>query len=281
VSIESAERARGPYSLRLSAQLATDATRRVRGGVLTALLPGGEVATARQLPDGRILIRSSSEAGLEGMRFVLGLRDDHSEFLARFRDDPLLRRAVRVLKGLRPPRTATVAQSLLRGLAGQLVTWQMAKDIERSVIRSLCPRDPATRLYEPPTSELLGRCSTAELRRLGLHARRSAALVRLCRVLDLERLRSLPTASVVERLCREPGIGPWSAGVVCLQGLGRYEHGLVGDLGLVKLLSGGGRRVETEETAALLEPYGEWAGLASVYLLKGMARGLVAMPRAA
>ena len=29
-----------------------------------------------------------------------------------------------------------------------------------------------------------------------------------------------------------------------------------------------GRYVEAEETDALLEPYGEWAGLASVYLLK-------------
>lgn len=215
------------------------------------------------------------------MRFVLGLDDDHSEFLARFRDDPLIGRATRVLRGLRPPRLTTVVHALLRGLAGQLVTWQAAKDIERSVICALSRRDPETRLYEPPTVEMLGACSTAELRRLGLHARRAAALVRLCRTLDLERLREVPTAAVVERLCREPGIGPWSAGVVCLQGLGRYEHGLVGDLGLVKLLSNGGRRVETEETAALLAPYGEWAGLASVYILKGMSRGLVPVRQAA
>ena len=62
--------------------------------------------------------------------------------------------------------------------------------------------------------------------------------------------------------------GPWSAGVVCLQGLGRYEHGLVGDLGLIKLCAALlGRRAEAEDTRRLLEPYGEWAGLASVYLL--------------
>ena len=34
------------------------------------------------------------------------------------------------------------------------------------------------------------------------------------------------------------------------------------------------------ETAELLEPYGEWAGLASVYLLLGMARGLDTTPAA-
>src|SRR5436190_6420970 len=269
--VETVTRPRGPYSLRLSARLASDATRRVRGGRLEAVLPGGELAAAWQLPDGAVVIRAGSDEGVERMCFMLGLADDHSEFLERFRDDLLLGRATRVLRGLRPVRVATVAQSVLRGLAGQLVTWQQAKEIERSIIRALTPRDPETGLYEPPTSDALGSCSTAELRRLGLHARRAAALVRLCRTLDLERLQATPTAAVVERLCREPGLGPWSAGVVCLQGLGRYEHGLVGDLGLVKLCSDGRRRVEADETAALLEPYGEWAGLASVYLLKGMS----------
>ena len=39
-----------------------------------------------------------------------------------------------------------------------------------------------------------------------------------------------------------------------------------------------GRWVEPQETAALLEPYGEWAALASVYLISGYARGLVPLP---
>jgi DNA-3-methyladenine glycosylase II len=279
--LETLTRPQGPYSLRLSARLASDATRRFRGGRLDSLLPDGELVSAWQLTDGAVVIRAESVEGYERMRFMLGVDDDHSEFLARFRDDPLIGRTTRVLKGLRPPRVATVAHALLRGLAGQLVTWQQAKDVERTVIRALSRRDARTGLYEPPTQELFGARSPAELRKLGLHARRATALVRLCRTLDLERLHSVPTDAVVERLCREPGLGPWSAGVVCLQGLGRYEHGLVGDLGLVKLLSNGGRRVETEETAALLEPYGEWAGLASVYLLKGMANRLVPAVQAA
>jgi hypothetical protein len=42
-----------------------------------------------------------------------------------------------------------------------------------------------------------------------------------------------------------------------------------------------GRRVEGWETAELLEPYGEWAGLASVYLLAGSSKGLVPIAAAA
>ncbi len=122
----------------------------------------------------------------------------------------------------------------------------------------------------------------AELRRLGLHARRGATLARLCRSFDLEKLKELPTAAVADRLERERGLGPWSVGVVCLEGLGRFERGLEGDLGLVKLLAAiRGRRVEGWETAELLEPYGEWAGLASVYLLAGYAKGLVPVSAAA
>ncbi len=88
----------------------------------------------------------------------------------------------------------------------------------------------------------------------------------------------LPTEVAAQRLERERGLGPWSAGVVCLEGLGRYERGLARDLGLVKLAAElWGRRVEAEETDALLAPYGEWAGIASVYLLAGYVSGLVGL----
>jgi len=85
-----------------------------------------------------------------------------------------------------------------------------------------------------------------------------------------------PIEAVAARLLRERGLGPWSLGVVALEGLGSWRHGLVGDLGLVKLCSAlRGRWVELHETAELLEPYGEWAGLAGAYLMAGWSRGLV------
>jgi 3-methyladenine DNA glycosylase/8-oxoguanine DNA glycosylase len=131
-------------------------------------------------------------------------------------------------------------------------------------------------LHAPPTAAALGALAPAELRRLGLHARRGATLVRVCGSLELERLRDLPAPVVAARLGRERGLGPWSVGVVALEGLGRYDLGLVGDLGLIKLLSAiRGRRVEGWETEELLAPYGEWAALAGVYMLAGWSRGLL------
>ncbi|HJQ52069.1 MAG TPA: hypothetical protein VJ838_16345 [Gaiellaceae bacterium] len=279
-------RPRGPYSLALSTRLAGDATRRVREGLLTARC-GGDVARAFQSPDGTVSIRSESATAAEKLRWMLALDDDHSEFLRRFADDPLLGRATKHLRGLRPIRTATVAQALLRAVCGQLIDSKRARTLERRVIRALqsCDADvsvAATGLSEPPETSTLAAAAPFELRRLGLHERRGAAVVRLCRSLELERLHELPTDAVVRRLERERGLGPWSAGVVCLEGLGRYEHGLVGDLGLVKLVRAlsGRHAVETWETAELLEPFGEWAGLASVYLLAGLGRGLIPLPAA-
>ena len=52
--------------------------------------------------------------------------------------------------------------------------------------------------------------------------------------------------------------------------------GLVGDLGLVKICAAlWGRWVDIYETAHLLAPYDEWAGLAGFYLMRGWSAGLV------
>jgi 3-methyladenine DNA glycosylase/8-oxoguanine DNA glycosylase len=256
--IQATTRARGPYSLRLSAR--TNAVR--------TPLPGGGEGIAWQRPDGSLVLRAPDERRLELLRFVLALDDDHTEFVRRFRRDPLLGPSIRHLHGLRPLRLPTVAQAVLRAICGQLIEARRARAIERAVIRAC--REPA------PCREAIGALSPAELRRLGLATHRASTLVRLCRTLDLEGLRSRPIEAVAPRLLRERGFGPWSLGVVALQGLGSYRHALVGDLSFVKLLSAlEGRWVELDETARLFEPYEEWAGLAGVYLLRGWAAGLV------
>ncbi len=248
----------GPYRLRLMA----------RGGHWSAPLPGGDTASAWQQPDGSVAIRAGSEDGIARARFMLALDDDTTEFQRRFARDPLLGPSLRTLAGYRPLRLATVAHAALRAVAGQLVESSLARSIERAVLRA-CGEHVATQAA-------LARLSPADLRRCGLATQRASTLVRLVRGGDLERLRAHPTAAVRARLEREHGIGPWSVGVIALEGLGRYDHGLVGDLGLIKLVSAlRGRWAEADETAELLAPYGEWQGLAGELLLLGWRRGLV------
>jgi 3-methyladenine DNA glycosylase/8-oxoguanine DNA glycosylase len=270
--LEAVVRPAGPYALEPCVR--GNATRRKRDGVITTVLVGGELTAAWQRRDGHVVLRATTEQGIDALRFQLALDDDHTPFLRRFRRDPLLKHAIGRVPWLRPTRLGTVAHALLRAFCGQLIEAKVARRIEWRIIRAAT--DGVDGLHAPPSSADLARFAPAELRSHGLHARRGAALVRICRELDVERLRGLPTGVVAQRLERERGLGPWSSGVVCLEGLGRPELGLVGDLALVKLCAAlWGRWVEGWETAELLEPYAGWQGLAYVYLMSGYARGLI------
>ena len=261
-----------PYSLALSTRMRSDATRFWRDGVLTLAYEAGDapaLARVTQKLDGQLDVWIESAApdeALTKLRFVLAADDDHSEFLRRFEDDALIGESVQRLAGMRPIRTATVVHSLLKAVCGQLIEARTARLLENKLVRLASPEHEGLRL--PPRRDTFQRFTRAELARHGLVSRKASALLRLTKELDLERLHTVPTEVAARRIERERGLGPWSAGMVCLQGLGRYECGLVGDLGLVKLVSARrGRWVETEETRELLEPYGEWAGLASIHLL--------------
>ncbi len=248
----------GPYRLQLMC----------RSGTWRGALVDGSEAVAQQRSDGAVVVRATSESGLASARFMLALADDTAEFHRRFNRDPLLGATARAMVGYRPLRLATVAHSALRAVCGQLIEARKAAAIERSVLRQLG--------VSVATRDALSTLSPLDLRRHGLAMSRAATLVRLVRSLDLERLRDYDTAIVLQRLSRERGIGPWSVGVIAIEGLGRYDQGLVGDLGLVKLLASlRGEWVGADETAALLAPYEEWQGLAGQMLMLGWSRGLI------
>ncbi|MCZ7589624.1 MAG: hypothetical protein M5U27_12370 [Gaiella sp.] len=249
---------RGPYRLRLMA----------RNGTWHGALPGKRAATAWQRADGRVVVRAPDEPALATVRFMLALDDDTTGFHSRFGGDRLIGPSARALVGYRPLRRATVTHAVVRAFCGQLIEARRALAIERAIARAC--GDAVV------TQSALARLAPVELRRLGLAQHRATILARLAATIDLERLRDLPAADVVARLARERGIGPWSLGMIALEGLGRFDHGLVGDLSLVKLYAAlTGRWVEGHETAELLAPYGEWQGLAGEILLLGWSRGLV------
>jgi 3-methyladenine DNA glycosylase/8-oxoguanine DNA glycosylase len=275
VALETTVVPKAPYSLALSARMKSDTTRVFRDGVLTMAFEAAgapALAQVRQRPDGSLVVRldaPDTDAALDKVRFILAADDDHSPFLRRFARDPLVGRATRSLAGLRPLRTATVTHSLLKAVCGQLIQAKAARLLENSLVRKASRDHEGFQL--PPARQTFGRFTHAELARDGLVSRKAAALLRLTKEIDPERLHEVSTETAARRIERERGLGPWSAGMVCLYGLGRFERGLVGDLGLIKLCGMlRGRPAEAEHTRELLEPYEEWAGLASVYLLASL-----------
>ena len=268
---------RPPYSLALSARMKSDATRFLRDGVLTLVFETeGKPALARvrQRADASLAVAIDGPAprpALEKLRFILAADDNHTEFLSRFERDPIVGRATRDLAGLRPIRTATVTHALLKAVCGQLIQAKAARLLENRLVRIASPEHQGLRL--PPVRTTFSALTRAELARHGLVSRKASALLRLTQEVDPERLFDASTGAAAQRIERERGLGPWSAGMVCLHGLGRYERGLIGDLGLIKLCKAlRGRPADVDDTRELLEPYGEWAGLASVYLLSAFPK---------
>jgi 3-methyladenine DNA glycosylase/8-oxoguanine DNA glycosylase len=265
-------RPRGPYSLAQSAWGTAGGTRRRRGrGVEIALRPAGRPARAivDQRPDGSLSARveeGDPEAVARELREVLLLDLDTTPFRELHADDPLIGAQVRRRPGLRPVCRGTVTQALVAALAGQLITSREASAIEWRIAARAAPACGDLRL--PPTRAEIAALSAAELAACGLSPSRAGTLARLVRTLDPESLHDHVTAAVASRLARERGLGAWSAGVAAIWGLGRLDLGLVGDLGLIRLASRlNGRPATAEDTAAVLAPFGAWAGLASLHLL--------------
>jgi 3-methyladenine DNA glycosylase/8-oxoguanine DNA glycosylase len=266
---------RPPSPYRLAASVGPpDPCRRSRGGVLEVrfLAAGGGPLTARvwQAGDGIVRARvpaAARDAAEPALRRLLRLDLDHRPFLELAAGDPLLRPLRGRLAGMRPAVAGSVGQALVRGVAGQLVRSSEAVRFERRIVAGLSRRG-ADGLRTPPTAADLAEAHPATFERAGLSPGRAVALSRLA-VLDWEALAAEPSERVETRMRRLPGIGPWTAGVVCSAGLARVDRGLVGDLGLIRLAGALlGREAVPEDTAALLAPYGEWAGLASAWLLQ-------------
>lgn len=262
-----------PYSLRDSLYGNAGGTRRRREGVWEIAVRVGErsqVARVLQRRDGDLevdLARDAAEVVLDQVRHVLATDVDHTPFLRRFADDRLLGRAIRAKRGMRPARLATVGQSLVAAFAGQLVTSTEAANTHRTIVRRLDRGDDYPR--RPPTVEEIAELPPAAVAAAGLTARRAASLVRVCRRVDVDALRGLTTAEASKRLQTERDIGPWTAAIVLTSGLGRWELGPAGDLGLIRLcerLNGGGATVA--DTQELLSPYGDWQALAGAHMLR-------------
>ena len=243
-----------------------DATRRRRGGVLELAFPAGEgdaSAHVWQAGDGRIHARIDADdpaAAHDRLSELLTIRLDTRPFLKMAAADPLLAPLALRLRGLRPLLVATPVQALIRAVCGQLIRSREALEIERRILFRHGRRAGPFAL--PPDAADLAALHPAVLERAGLSPKRAVVLTRAARRLPLDLLGREPGAVACRRIVREPGLGPWSAGVIMLYGHGRHEQGIEGDLALVRLA----RALGAASDGELLDRYGEWQGLASVWL---------------
>jgi 3-methyladenine DNA glycosylase/8-oxoguanine DNA glycosylase len=247
---------------------------------VAAIQPAADrVILAARAADGH-----AAAEGIDRLRFAIGVDDDLRPFHERFRDDPVIGRAVRANPWLRVRRRCHPWEALLNAITEQLIAFEEAVAIQRRLIARLGRRCPDSGLRDAPAPETVAAQAPAWLTSLELAPKRALALRRCAR--DVAAGRIDLHDHDVRRLLAIPEIGSWTVEMLGLHGQGRFDVVPAGDLGYLKLVArvktGNPRaRVEESEARAFFEPYGEWRGLAGEYLRWAAPRGLIPLPRRA
>jgi len=164
------------------------------------------------------------------VRRMLGTDRELSHFDRAARGFPWLHPLAVRMRGVKPPRYPTLWEACVNTIVFQQVSLVAASSIsERMIVALSAPierSDVALRMF--PSVESFHDASDGALRAAGLSANKLGALRRvadalLSGVLDEASLEEQPSPEAAARLRRIKGIGPWTATVILLRGLGRLD----------------------------------------------------------
>ena len=296
---EAAVPVRAPYRLDLSAtvlrRLSSNVVDVFEGGVYRRLLgdPADPTLLTVTQPDaGSVAVRLDGPAAARldpeaVVRRALGTDVDLTPFYAGVRGVPWLAELAEGARGVKPPRYPSLWEAVVNAVVYQQISITAAGAILRRVVeRYTTPRDvDGVRLHPFPAARTLLDAEATELRALGLsmnkvNALKAAAAAIEDHALDEAALAPLSTPDLLAALTEHTGIGPWTAAVIALRGLGRLDVFPMNDSGAAagfRRLSGD-PGVEPEPIIARLVPQ---QGMLYYHLLIGRLaeRGEVVLGR--
>ena len=216
---------------------------------------------------------------------LFNLNLDLSLFIAAVRDDPVMSAIAARLRGLKPPRTATVFEALVDSIIEQQISLTAAHSIEKGVTRTFGDilEIGGGRYYAFPTPGRLADASPEELSACGLSLKKAeyiTGIARRIRDRDLDLENHGPgedTESIIRELTTIRGVGLWTAELAALRGLSRLDAIPADDLGIRRSIShyySKTSRIDTDEARRIAEVWGEWKGLAAFYLLVAERLGI-------
>jgi DNA-3-methyladenine glycosylase II len=179
---------------------------------------------------GRAIDKQTEQRARCALDRLLGLSVDLTPFAAMAERDPRLGPLALRLRGLKPPRFATVFEALVNGVACQ----QLSLDVGIHLLNRLTAAhgrpvsvDPDGPRAFPDPGRLAG-VPPEELRRHGFSLSKARTIVEIAGAIvagevDLESLDQLDDRAAVDRLTALRGIGRWTAEYVLLRGLGRLQ----------------------------------------------------------
>jgi 3-methyladenine DNA glycosylase/8-oxoguanine DNA glycosylase len=278
-----------PWPFRLGGGTADGLARR-RGDSLQRLLhlDGERVhvgivqpARDRVLFAARARTEEAAAEGIARMRFATAVDDDLRPFYERFKDDPLLGRAVREHPRLRVRRRPVAWEALFAAVTEQLIEFERAAAIQRRIVARLGRRCSFTFLRDSPAADVVAAQAPARLASWGLSEGRAVALVRAAAEVARGRvdLNDPDHERGWRRLRAIRGIGSWTVQMLALTGQGRLDQVPAGDVAFLRLV---GRlrtgepyaRATEEEVQDFFSRYAPWAGLASLHALRAAPTSL-------
>jgi DNA-3-methyladenine glycosylase II len=208
------------------------------------------------------------------MRRMLGVDRDLSHFDRAAQGVPWLRPLAIRMRGVKPPRYPTLWEACVNAIVFQQVSLVAASSILRRMIMALgapIERDDiAVRAF--PSVESF-QCASAEvLRSAGLSANKLAALRRVADALlsgafDEASLEGRPSTDAATLLGRIKGIGPWTATVILLRGLGRLDVFPMNDTSVARNLAFVAGAAAPIDVAGVLAALGPQRGMLYYHLL--------------
>ncbi len=207
--------------------------------------------------------RDASEA-TRVIRTMLGLDLDPAPFERALAREPSLHTIARGLRGMRPPRFPDFFEMFANVIPFQ----QVSLDAGMAVVTRLIERfgEPiereGVRIFAFPSVDIIAGAHIDELRKCGLSARKAESLRAIaCAIVSGElseaHISQLPTSEALRVQVAQPGIGPWSASLVLLRGLGRLDAFPPGDVGVARGL---GALITDDTTEHVIERFGEFRG---------------------
>jgi DNA-3-methyladenine glycosylase II len=207
------------------------------------------------------------------VRRMLGLEVDLTRFYHAASGIPWLHPLVVRMRGVRPPRYPTLWEACVNAIVFQQVSLVAASTImgrftlglgEPVEHRGVC-------LYHFPGIEQVQRAPDRLLRGAGLSAAKLATLRRVADALqasafDEVRMEESPSPEAAALLRGIKGIGPWTAAVILLRGLGRLDVFPTNDTSVARNLALVGGSAP-HAVAAVLEALGPERGMLYYHLL--------------
>lgn len=222
----------------------------------------------QQSPDGLVARFEGGGArdhvrALAQVRRILGVERELSHFNRVAHGLPWLRDLAARMRGVKPPRHPTLWEACVNAILFQQVSLAAASSISRRLILALEPPvdyDSIT-LHAFPSVDRFQGARADVLRAAGISANKLATLRRVADALqagslDEATMETLPSPEAVATLRGIKGIGPWTAAVILLRGLGRLDVFPMNDTSVTANLAfiGGPTRHEIDRVLAALGP---------------------------